>query len=113
MSFVFLQQQIQEVFKNQQEQLSMQLLQQKNAGIVSQEVSFLVLSPAAWWVSDRFAARKKKSSGNYYYWLFTTLFFPPFFEPGPPFDRYLKKKFLYIKLNPILLNVESQKQRKE
>uniref|UniRef100_H3D4U5 Fork-head domain-containing protein n=1 Tax=Tetraodon nigroviridis TaxID=99883 RepID=H3D4U5_TETNG len=32
------QQQIQEVFKNQQEQLSMQLLQQKNAGIVSQEV---------------------------------------------------------------------------
>lgn len=40
MSLVFLQQQIQEVFKNQQEQLSMQLLQQKNAGIVSQEVSF-------------------------------------------------------------------------
>lgn len=36
---LFLQQQIQEVFKNQQEQLSMQLLQQKNAGIVSQEVS--------------------------------------------------------------------------
>lgn len=35
----FLQQQIQEVFKNQQEQLSMQLLQQKNAGIVSQEVT--------------------------------------------------------------------------
>ncbi|CAG04021.1 unnamed protein product, partial [Tetraodon nigroviridis] len=35
---IFLQQQIQEVFKNQQEQLSMQLLQQKNAGIVSQEV---------------------------------------------------------------------------
>lgn len=35
----FLQQQIQEVFKNQQEQLSMQLLQQKNAGIVSQEVA--------------------------------------------------------------------------
>lgn len=34
-----LQQQIQEVFKNQQEQLSMQLLQQKNAGIVSQEVT--------------------------------------------------------------------------
>ncbi|XP_075897924.1 forkhead box protein P1-like isoform X8 [Nelusetta ayraudi] len=33
------QQQIQEVFKNQQEQLSMQLLQQKNAGIVSQELT--------------------------------------------------------------------------
>lgn len=39
MSLASLQQQIQEVFKNQQEQLSMQLLQQKNAGIVSQEVS--------------------------------------------------------------------------
>lgn len=37
--YFFLQQQIQEVFKNQQEQLSMQLLQQKNAGIVSQEVT--------------------------------------------------------------------------
>lgn len=37
--FFVLQQQIQEVFKNQQEQLSMQLLQQKNAGIVSQEVT--------------------------------------------------------------------------
>ncbi|XP_040009720.1 forkhead box protein P1-B-like isoform X2 [Xiphias gladius] len=35
----FLQQQIQEVFKNQQEQLNMQLLQQKNAGIVSQELT--------------------------------------------------------------------------
>ncbi|XP_062283508.1 forkhead box protein P1-B-like isoform X1 [Scomber scombrus] len=34
-----LQQQIQEVFKNQQEQLSLQLLQQKNAGIVSQELT--------------------------------------------------------------------------
>nr|XP_057907976.1 forkhead box protein P1-B-like isoform X1 [Doryrhamphus excisus] len=34
-----LQQQIQEVFKNQQEQLNMQLLQQKNAGIVSQELT--------------------------------------------------------------------------
>uniref|UniRef100_A0A8D0ANW7 Forkhead box protein P1-B-like n=1 Tax=Sander lucioperca TaxID=283035 RepID=A0A8D0ANW7_SANLU len=33
------QQQIQEVFKNQQEQLNIQLLQQKNAGIVSQEVT--------------------------------------------------------------------------
>ncbi|KAM9828823.1 forkhead box protein P1-B-like isoform X1 [Syngnathus typhle] len=33
------QQQIQEVFKNQQEQLNMQLLQQKNAGIVSQELT--------------------------------------------------------------------------
>ncbi|XP_051912475.1 forkhead box protein P1-B-like isoform X3 [Hippocampus zosterae] len=32
-------QQIQEVFKNQQEQLNMQLLQQKNAGIVSQELT--------------------------------------------------------------------------
>ncbi|MEQ2246350.1 hypothetical protein ILYODFUR_037544, partial [Ilyodon furcidens] len=31
------QQQIQEVFKNQQEQINMQLLQQKNAGIVTQE----------------------------------------------------------------------------
>ena len=37
----FLQQQIQEVFKNQQEQLNMQLLQQKNAGIVSQEVTLI------------------------------------------------------------------------
>lgn len=37
--YFVLQQQIQEVFKNQQEQLSMQLLQQKNAGIVSQEVT--------------------------------------------------------------------------
>lgn len=37
----FLQQQIQEAFKNQQEQLNIQLLQQKNAGIVSQEVIFL------------------------------------------------------------------------
>lgn len=36
---ICLQQQIQEVFKNQQEQLSIQLLQQKNAGIVSQEVT--------------------------------------------------------------------------
>lgn len=36
-----LQQQIQEVFKNQQEQLNVQLLQQKNAGIVSQEVNLL------------------------------------------------------------------------
>ncbi|XP_068996944.1 forkhead box protein P1-like isoform X2 [Embiotoca jacksoni] len=34
-----LQQQIQEVFKNQQEQLNIQLLQQKNAGIVSQELT--------------------------------------------------------------------------
>uniref|UniRef100_A0A3P8WVX1 Forkhead box protein P1-B-like n=1 Tax=Cynoglossus semilaevis TaxID=244447 RepID=A0A3P8WVX1_CYNSE len=33
------QQQIQEVFKTQQEQLNMQLLQQKNAGIVSQELT--------------------------------------------------------------------------
>ncbi|KAM9343320.1 forkhead box protein P1-like isoform 2-T2 [Pholidichthys leucotaenia] len=33
------QQQIQEVFKNQQEQLNMQLLQHKNAGIVSQELT--------------------------------------------------------------------------
>ncbi|AWP10309.1 putative forkhead box protein P1-B-like [Scophthalmus maximus] len=33
------QQQIQEAFKNQQEQLNMQLLQQKNAGIVSQELT--------------------------------------------------------------------------
>ncbi|KAM8862596.1 forkhead box protein P1-like isoform 2-T2 [Spinachia spinachia] len=33
------QQQIQEVFKNQQEQLNIQLLQQKNAGIVSQELT--------------------------------------------------------------------------
>ena len=39
-SSTFLQQQIQEVFKNQQEQLNIQLLQQKNAGIVSQEVTF-------------------------------------------------------------------------
>ncbi|XP_075897917.1 forkhead box protein P1-like isoform X2 [Nelusetta ayraudi] len=39
MSLASLQQQIQEVFKNQQEQLSMQLLQQKNAGIVSQELT--------------------------------------------------------------------------
>ncbi|XP_051280621.1 forkhead box protein P1 isoform X2 [Dicentrarchus labrax] len=38
-SITFLQQQIQEVFKNQQEQLNMQLLQQKNAGIVSQELT--------------------------------------------------------------------------
>lgn len=50
-----LQQQIQEVFKNQQEQLSMQLLQQKNAGIVSQEVSeahsgILFMS---WWIFHR------------------------------------------------------------
>lgn len=37
----FLQQQIQEVFKNQQEQLNMQLMQQKNAGIVSQEVTWI------------------------------------------------------------------------
>lgn len=37
----FLQQQIQEAFKNQQEQLNIQLLQQKNAGIVSQEVIFV------------------------------------------------------------------------
>lgn len=36
-----MQQQIQEVFKNQQEQLNIQLLQQKNAGIVSQEVTFV------------------------------------------------------------------------
>ncbi|XP_056896106.1 forkhead box protein P1-B-like isoform X2 [Takifugu flavidus] len=36
---LMLHQQIQEVFKNQQEQLSMQLLQQKNAGIVSQELT--------------------------------------------------------------------------
>ncbi|XP_034394294.1 forkhead box protein P1-B-like isoform X2 [Cyclopterus lumpus] len=36
---LFLQQQIQEVFKNQQEQLNIQLLQQKNAGIVSQELT--------------------------------------------------------------------------
>uniref|UniRef100_A0A3P8TK37 Fork-head domain-containing protein n=1 Tax=Amphiprion percula TaxID=161767 RepID=A0A3P8TK37_AMPPE len=35
----YLQQQIQEVFKNQQEQLNMQLLHQKNAGIVSQELT--------------------------------------------------------------------------
>lgn len=41
-SLPFLQQQIQEVFKNQQEQLSMQLLQQKNAGIVSQEVTSFI-----------------------------------------------------------------------
>ncbi|XP_029995781.1 forkhead box protein P1-B-like isoform X2 [Sphaeramia orbicularis] len=34
-----LQQQIQEVFKNQQEQLNLQLLQQKNAGIVTQELT--------------------------------------------------------------------------
>lgn len=52
---LFLQQQIQEVFKNQQEQLSMQLLQQKNAGIVSQEVSevhsgILFMS---WWIFYR------------------------------------------------------------
>ncbi len=40
-SSTFLQQQIQEVFKNQQEQLNMQLLQQKNAGIVSQEVTVI------------------------------------------------------------------------
>ncbi|XP_070695697.1 forkhead box protein P1-B-like isoform X4 [Pempheris klunzingeri] len=33
------QQQIQEVFKNQQEQLNMQLLQHKNAGMVSQELT--------------------------------------------------------------------------
>ncbi|XP_034067043.1 forkhead box protein P1-B-like isoform X2 [Gymnodraco acuticeps] len=39
MSSTFLQQQIQEVFKNQQEQLNIQLLQQKNAGIVSQELT--------------------------------------------------------------------------
>ncbi|XP_029290861.1 forkhead box protein P1-B-like isoform X2 [Cottoperca gobio] len=39
MSSSFLQQQIQEVFKNQQEQLNIQLLQQKNAGIVSQELT--------------------------------------------------------------------------
>ncbi|XP_033943410.1 forkhead box protein P1-B-like isoform X2 [Pseudochaenichthys georgianus] len=39
MSSMFLQQQIQEVFKNQQEQLNIQLLQQKNAGIVSQELT--------------------------------------------------------------------------
>lgn len=50
--FFVLQQQIQEVFKNQQEQLSMQLLQQKNAGIVSQEVTeahsrILFMS---WWI---------------------------------------------------------------
>uniref|UniRef100_A0A7N6BSY8 Fork-head domain-containing protein n=1 Tax=Anabas testudineus TaxID=64144 RepID=A0A7N6BSY8_ANATE len=38
-STTFLQQQIQEVFKNQQEQLNIQLLQQKNAGIVSQELT--------------------------------------------------------------------------
>ncbi|XP_033982193.1 forkhead box protein P1-B-like isoform X2 [Trematomus bernacchii] len=38
-SSTFLQQQIQEVFKNQQEQLNIQLLQQKNAGIVSQELT--------------------------------------------------------------------------
>lgn len=52
---LLLQQQIQEVFKNQQEQLSMQLLQQKNAGIVSQEVSeahsgILFMS---WWIFHR------------------------------------------------------------
>lgn len=45
MSLASLQQQIQEVFKNQQEQLSMQLLQQKNAGIVSQEVSSRFFCP--------------------------------------------------------------------
>lgn len=43
-STTFLQQQIQEVFKNQQEQLNIQLLQQKNAGIVSQEVIFFYCS---------------------------------------------------------------------
>uniref|UniRef100_A0A096MAK8 Forkhead box P1 n=1 Tax=Poecilia formosa TaxID=48698 RepID=A0A096MAK8_POEFO len=36
---ICLQQQIQEVFKNQQEQINMQLLQQKNAGIVTQELT--------------------------------------------------------------------------
>ena len=35
---LFSQQQIQEVFKNQQEQLNIQLMQQKNAGMVNQEV---------------------------------------------------------------------------
>ncbi|XP_013866339.1 forkhead box protein P1-B isoform X2 [Austrofundulus limnaeus] len=39
MLLMCLQQQIQEVFKNQQEQINMQLLQQKNAGMVSQELT--------------------------------------------------------------------------
>lgn len=47
-SLPFLQQQIQEVFKNQQEQLSMQLLQQKNAGIVSQEVTSYIRCCLLW-----------------------------------------------------------------
>lgn len=53
--FFFLQQQIQEVFKNQQEQLSMQLLQQKNAGIVSQEVSeaHSGILFTSWWILHR------------------------------------------------------------
>lgn len=49
-SLFFLQQQIQEVFKNQQEQLSMQLLQQKNAGIVSQEVTGAGILFMSWWI---------------------------------------------------------------
>lgn len=62
MLLAFLQQQIQEVFKNQQEQLSMQLLQQKNAGIVSQEVSFhfLSASPREYLMAAIVALQEKK-----------------------------------------------------
>lgn len=72
MSLASLQQQIQEVFKNQQEQLSMQLLQQKNAGIVSQEVSsrwffFLSVSPCEYLMAAGAAivTRRGKWSHNY------------------------------------------------
>lgn len=67
MSLASLQQQIQEVFKNQQEQLSMQLLQQKNAGIVSQEVRsrFWSASPCEYLMAAggrrRHAARRIES----------------------------------------------------
>lgn len=56
-SSAFLQQQIQEVFKNQQEQLNMQLLQQKNAGIVSQEVTVIHYSIIFFSVHDYIATR--------------------------------------------------------
>lgn len=48
MLLMCLQQQIQEVFKNQQEQINMQLLQQKNAGMVSQEVTLVLLFLSAY-----------------------------------------------------------------
>lgn len=51
----FLQQQIQEVFKNQQEQLNMQLMQQKNAGIVSQEVTPIALFIISSWIFDQYS----------------------------------------------------------